>query len=232
MEPNITGGWFDQVYSKNKHLWLATNALLEIILKAGMPMSRTRMAKFSLDDPETIGVYVLDLAEAGITAADVARDAHEVRRQLSFFPSSSELVQLFKAKKVAYNPPWLVVEPVYVWVDGNVRMTNRQSALIGGLEMFDHPDDCQKANTGTKALPGRKRPELPSKDGQVQVDDMVNQVATKLGMPQRQLEDGVTVNAFGRIRMSKEKMASVEAEIKQKAEWARAQRAQREAAAG
>lgn len=224
--------WFDTVYAQNSQLWHATTIMLELMMKAGMPMSKQRMAKFALDEPETVGVYVLDLADAGITAQDVVTDSHDARRMLDFFPTSSELVKAMSELKVQRDPPWLIIDPVYVWQDGGVRCTRRKHALVHGREIFEDPDQCALANGVTKALPVRvseeEKANLPSKQGSPH--KMMDRLASKLAMPDDN-PDGVKI-VNGRVRMTVDKMRRVEQEIATKAAEARKLRADREAAAG
>lgn len=110
------GAWFDKVYADHRELWLAVTTMLQLFLKAGLPMSKERQRAMDLDDPETVGLYVLDLNSVGITPDDVMDDGHRVRQSLRFFPSSGELAELMRTLKHKRLPPWRIADPVYVYV--------------------------------------------------------------------------------------------------------------------
>lgn len=146
MDKQMQAEWFDKVYEKHSNLWLAVDAMLQLMLKSGLPMPNERMKQFALDDPETLGVYVLDIADAGITLDDLMADGHKVRRMLRFFPSSTELVTALLACREKREPSGLILDPVYIFDKGHVFLTRRKTAEKNGWPFWECQIDCEIAN--------------------------------------------------------------------------------------
>lgn len=125
----MEGAWYDGLYERHEHLWLAANTMLLLMSKSGLPMNKARAATFDIEDPETVAVYVMDLQEAGITADDIMADGHACRRGLKFFPSSGELTELLVALKELRKPSTVVSDPVWVAYRGGIALTSKEDAF-------------------------------------------------------------------------------------------------------
>ena len=109
-------------------------------------MANERLKTFDLADPETIGVYVLDIKDAGLSLDDILADGHKVRQQLRFFPSSTDLVKALVACRNIRKPPGVISHPVYVAdSEGMLRVCSRDVAEKQKLRYWLHEYDAQVA---------------------------------------------------------------------------------------
>lgn len=203
--PEVRPEWFDKLYQKDPNFWLGVNIMLELMMKAGLPMASERLRQFDLQDPETVGLYVMDLADAGITMYDLEQDGHNARRMLRFFPSSAELVTVMLALREKREPRGIISNPVYIYQDGCVRVASMRVAEKLALPYWKDQVDCEVANglrQPMKALPpGGTKAFLARLDGLA--DKMTGQ-----GLPDRfpakEKLEAAGLTSLQRLRMAKE----------------------------
>ena len=128
--------WYDRLYKSDRDLWLAVDTMLLLMAKSGLPMSRERVRDFDLEEPEIIGLYVVDIKSAGITVLDIQTDMHEARRRLRFFPSSGALTDLLSQIKERRAPRGVISDPVYVQRGDYLAICSRQSAVAAGAKFW------------------------------------------------------------------------------------------------
>lgn len=246
MSEKVQAQWFDKLYATDPQLWLAVDAMLLLMLKSGLPMPTERAKQFDIEDPETIGVYVHDVRQAGITVADVKLDGHHVRKMLRWFPSSTDLVTALLALKHKREPKGVIYDPVYIAEGKRVFVTSREKALASNLRHFETQLECERANGLTppaaRALPGRNVSEkidalakkltttkLPSnfparsklaKAGITTVEDVLQQELPSTLTADERRQAKAIVNGYAVMAgpMSNEKRAEIMAEIQQLAE--------------
>lgn len=208
--------WYDGVYARNPQLWAAVDAMLLLMMKAGLPMPSERLRGFDLQDPETVGLYVMDLADAGIELGDVMADGHEVRRSLRWFPSSAELVNAMRALKHKRNPPGVINDPVYVCEDGRVCVTSRRNAINKGLPYWASMLDCEYDN-------GLRRRPAPLPEGTT-LKELAATIEARIDGAVKALP----ASTAPKPSLDLEQRKKIEEEIQLQAEVAKARREQRD----
>ena len=201
----IVPSWADTVYGQHSDLWTAVNVMLQLFLKSGLPMSSERLKQFSLEDMETLAVYVMDLAEAGVTVNDIATDGHAVRRLLRFFPSSSELVTAMLACRQKREPAGIIRDGVYIFQGNAVRIVSRGTAERRGWRYWEEQVDAEIANGLIKPRP---RAALPASREGILARMMALPEAKAVPDPSGPLRDEA-----GRLVVTPEKRAEIEREL-------------------
>lgn len=194
--------WYDHLYAQHRDLWLALSTLLHLMVKGGMPFAAHRQ-RFDIDDPETVGVYVMDVHDAGFTLADVMADGHAVRRMLRFFPSSAELVQALRACREVREPRGTISQPVYIYDahDGCVRVCSKGVAENRRVQWWATQTEAEVAN-------GLRPPMKPVKpgEGSKALGETLKALDTRFALPVHE-RDG------GHYSMTPDKRAEIEAEL-------------------
>lgn len=211
-------GWFDAVYAEDPNYWLAVDMMLMLMLRAGLPLPKQRLADLMMVtqegappimDPEALGIYVVDLKAAGITMDDIAADGHEVRRRLQWFPSSAELTAAMVALKGKRCPSHLIVAPVYIYEEGRgVCVTDKAQAIRAGIPYWATGMDAEIAN-------GLRPPmrELPEGEERRTVSELLANVTRSLMMRNR-VDEPLESQVKRLKQANKEKMREVEEELK------------------